>query len=565
MITSGVRAKVQEYIDGVLDGTLIVSQRVHNAVVRHVKDLDRQNNDDFPYYFDASHAEKVCQFFPLLLRHSIGEFAGLPFELSPFQLFCNWCIFGWKRSADSSRRFRKVYISLARKNGKSSWIAGLTHFLACADIDPKTGKPESVAQVLLTATKKEQAKVVYSEAERMRLQSPALAKRSKVRYEQITYEHNHSYIKTIGSDKPFDGLNPHVVVMDELHAWKEHNRDFYDTMVTGSGSRTQPLHLIITTAGDDTSHIWLADYQYACQVVKGDIADESLFAFICELDENDPLDDESLWVKSNPNLGVSVKLDYLRQRWNEDKHTPLGRNRFARYHGNRLVTSTSKAFEEELWNACAGELSDWSKADNVCAGIDLGARDDLAAYGLCARFLVDGSGEKPVYRYEIKTQAFLASNSKRDTTKQPFASWVFDGQIKRSDYPIADLKTELIEQCREYYIRTVAFDPYNAQQLGEDLQRDGLVAARMAQNQANFNEPIREFLQAMKDGRLRHNGGSLLKWAAGNAVIAADKQDRWMFDKRSSTEKIDPLVAAVMAFRLATLAPARSTGSLLVY
>lgn len=564
MITSGVRSKVQEYIDGVLDGSLVVSRRVFDAVTRHVSDLERQSTPDFPYHFDDNHAIRVCQFFPLMLRHSIGEFAGMPFELSPFQLFCNWVLFGWKRDCDGSRRFRKAYISLARKNGKSSWVAGMCHFLACGDIDPKTGKPEAVGQILLTATKKEQAKVVYSEAERMRLQSPSLLKMSGVRYETITYKHNQSYIRTVGSDKPFDGLNPHVVVMDELHAWQEHHRPFYDTMVTGSGSRTQPLHLIITTAGDDTSHLWLADYNYACSVVKGEFQDESLFAFICELDEDDDPNDEANWIKANPNLGVSVKLDYLRSRWNEDKNTALGRNRFVRYHGNRLVSSTAKAFDLQAWDKCEGKLSNWKEADVVGAGADLGARDDLAAYGMCARFVADVVDNAPVYRYEIRCKAFIADDTKRDLTKAPFANWIHTELIRKSRYPIAELQSMLVADCLENEVQAVAYDPYNGQQLGEDLTREGLVAARMAQNQTNFNEAIREFQQCMLDGRLTHDGSPLLRWCVNNAVINADRQDRWMFDKRSSAEKIDPLVAVVMAFRLASIAPQRSTGPLFI-
>lgn len=563
MIASGVRAKVQEYIDGVMDGSLLVSDRVRDAVNRHVSDLWKQSTSDFPYHFDDRHASHVCQFFPMLLRHSIGPFAGMPLELSPFQLFCTWSIFGWKRDVDDTRRFRKVYISLARKNGKSTWMAGICHFAACADIDPKTGKPESVAQILLAATKKEQAKVVYSEAERMRLQSPTLKNKSRVRYETITYEHNQSYIRTVGSDKPFDGMNPHVVVADELHAWQEHHRPFYDTMVTGSGARSQPLFLVITTAGDDTSHLWLENYQYACNVVKGVFRDDSLFAFIAELDEKDDPGDESLWIKSNPNLGVSVSLDYLKQRWNEDKATPIGQNRFTRYHGNRLVTSTAKAFDLGEWDACAGEFSDWSVADAICAGIDLGSRDDFAAYALCARFLVSDT-DVPVYRYEIDTKCYIAADSKRDLTKMPFAEWIHNGNLRRCQYPIAELKEDLLNDCKQHVILTIGFDPYNGQQIGEELGKENLIAASVAQNHRNFNEPIREFLKCIQDRRFLHNGNPLLKWCAGNAVVASDVRDHIMFDKRTSTEKIDPIVAAVMAFRLASLAPTRASGSLFI-
>jgi phage terminase large subunit-like protein len=498
-----------------------------------------------------------------MLRHSIGEFAGRTFELEPWQLFAIWCIFGWKRDDDNSRRFRKVYWSMARKNGKSSIAAGLCLYLGAGDIDPATGRPEAVGQILLTATKKEQAQVVYGEAERMRMQSPTMARISDVKNERIYFKHNGSYICKVSSEKPFDGLNPHCVVMDELHAWSEYHRKFYDTMVTGSGSRTQPLHLIITTAGDDKSKLWNDNYDYAVNVLKGIYKDETLFAAIYEGDETDDPADESLWIKSNPNLGVSCKLEYLRNLWNEDKHTAHGINRFTRYNLNRRVSSLEKAFDLAAFDKCIGELSDWSEADCFGAGSDLGARDDLAAYAVCARFLqgVSDSGA-PIYRYEFKTKAYIASDTHRNLNAVPFSQFIANGELTVSSYPIEELQAALIGDCANLGCNTIAYDPYNAQQLSEALTKEGLVAARMPQNQANFNEPITDFIKMLREGRLRFANSSLLRWCANNAIIAKDRQDRFMFDKRESSEKIDLIVAAVMAFRICSLQPERPTGSL---
>ena len=292
--------------------------------------------------------------------------------------------------------------------------------------------------------------------------------------------------------------------------------------------------------------------------------DESLFAIIYELDEKDDPADQTTWIKSNPNMGVSCSLEYLRQRWNEDKNTAIGRNRFMRYHGNRIVSATEKAFDLQAFDRCVGEFSDWSQADSVGAGVDLGARDDLAAYALCARFPMGETNGKKIYRYEIRVQAFISSETKRNLSMQPFAEWVHTGQVLKSAYPIADLESRLKEDLQRYEIKTLAYDPYNGQQLGENLGKEGITAARMAQNQANFNEAIRDFIQLMDEGRLVFDTSNLLRWCASNAVICKDRQDRWMFDKKTSSEKIDPIVAAVMAYRIASLQPERSTGSLYV-
>lgn len=563
MIAFNTERIVQSYIESVLCGDQVCGELVRSAVMRHVQDLDRESTEEFPYHFDELQAACVVDFFPSILRHSIGDFAGRPFVLEPWQAFAIWSIFGWKRDDDNSRRFRKVYWSMARKNGKSCIAAGIAFFAAMLDINPETNKPESVAEVILSATKKEQAeKVIYAEMERMREQSPELKNATTRINRQITFKHNGGSIRCVGSDKPYDGLNPHCVVMDELHAWKEHHRKFYDTMQTGSGYRRQPLFITVTTAGDDQSHLWLDEYKYAAGVAQGEIKDEHLFAYAFEIDEQDNPLDESCWVKANPNLGVSVRVEYLRDMAREAKEKPLALNRFIRYHANRVVTSKDKAFDMNVWDDCRGDLSDWTTADAVACGVDLGSRDDLAAYGLVARFRIGESDEKPIYRYEIRSKCYIAEDSRRDLKKQPFATWVYEDRIRKRRYPVADLRDDLLEDAADYYAEQVAYDPYNGQFLQEELSREGIAMIRMAQNPTMFNEPIRDFLQCMVDGRLRHDGDPLLRWCADNAVIVKDRADRWMFDKSSSGEKIDPIVAVVMAFRLCSLAPERATGSL---
>lgn len=563
MIADAIESTVRGYIDGVLEGRLVVSKLVRSAVERHVKDLAKQSTSDFPYHFDAKAATKACRFYPTFLRHSIGHHAGMPFDLEPWQMFGEWCLFGWKRDANNTRRFRTSYESVGRKNGKTTRGGGRSIYMAMADWNPCTQSVEQVAQVILCATKKEQVeKVSFAEILRMRQASTQIRNRCthRVAKTDIQFHANEGSINCVGSDKPFDGLNPHYVLIDELHAWREYHREFYDTMVTGSGSRDQSLIAMTTTAGDDKSHLWKERYDYAAGVATGLIDDPSFFSFVCQVDdEDDPLD-ESVWIKANPNLGVSISMDYLRQQAIEAKSSAAGMNRFLRYHCNRAVSSSESAFDLNLWDACNEPYSDWSNSDAIAAGVDLGARDDFAAYALCARFPISGDS----FRYEIKVKAYIAEDCKRDLTRQPFASWLYRDLLKKCRYPIAELRADLVRDCQEYNIRTVAYDPYNGQQLGEDLESEGITAARMAQNQSNFNEPIQEFIKAVQDCRFIHGNNPLLRWCASNAVISRDRNDRWMFDKRQASEKIDPIVASVMAFRVAMLEKSRPVGSLFV-
>ncbi|HUS39556.1 MAG TPA: terminase TerL endonuclease subunit [Pirellulales bacterium] len=564
MIATATASIVNGYISSVLDGDAVVCELTRAAVQRHVDDLDRQSTTSFPYHFDARRASASVDFFPVMLRHSIGDFAGLEFNLEPWQAFGVWSIFGWKRDEDDTRRFRRVYWSTGRKNGKSTWVAGIALQVASMDINPLTGKPESVAECILCATKKEQAeKVTYAEIERMRLSSSHLAEITEAVNKQIKFRHNHGTIRCVGSDRPYDGLNPHLVVKDEVHAWNEYHRKFYDTITTGGGARAQPLDITTTTAGDDQSHLWREEYEYVSRVTRGEIDDESVFGWVFEIDEKDDPLDEGNWIKANPNLGISLKWGYLRQEAKRAAESAIGLNRFTRYHCNRVVRSTERAFDLEVWDSCAGELSDWRDADAIGGGVDLGARDDLAAWALVARFATGEvtRDDQPEYRFEIRGQAYIADDTHRDIRKQPFATWIHNGLIRKSRFPINELRADLVEQCEIFGISDIAYDPYNGQHFSEQIAAEGIAIAKMAQTYSMFNEPINTFHQALIDGRITHDGNPLLRWCVGNAVIARDRTDRWMLDKRDSNEKIDPVVAMVMAYWRASVTPTKIQGS----
>lgn len=565
MIASGTAAKVQEYIEGVMSGDIIVGAHVRAAIERHLDDLKVQSTADFPYHFDTVTAGVAVDFFPLMLRHSAGKFAGMPFELEPWQAFGVWCMFGWKRNSDNSRRFRKFLWSMARKNGKSSLAAGLAIYLAMLDINPFTRQPESVAEIVLAATKREQIeKVIYAEIMRMRQRCKAIEKLSSPINKQITFSHNGGSIRCIGSDKPFDGLNPHAVILDEIHAFRECQRTFYSTMQTGSGSRVQPLIGAVTTAGDDHSHIWDEEWRYCDAILSRIVRDESYFAYIFQLDEKDDPFDESTWIKANPNLGVSVSIEYLRDRKNEAKFNHLKKHELLRYHCNIKVSSTESAFDIETWDSCIGELSDWSEAETITAAVDLGSRDDLTAWMMSAKFRIPTEDDRLLYRYEFKGKSYIAEDTKRDLTKQPFATWIYNEQLKVCQYPSSDTIQDLIEACEAHGVRQIGYDPCSAQSFTEELTKLGFETVRIGQNCTQFNEPIVDLMQAMAEGRIRVENDPMLRWCAKNAILYRDRTSRCMFDKKSSSDKIDPIVAMTMAFRLAAGAAPRSSGSLFV-
>lgn len=565
MITSSTLARLQEFIDGVISGEIVACKLVRIAVDRHVRDLKRQNTDEFPYFFDNKHAQFACEFFPLVLRHSIGDFAKLPFELTDWQVFFLSMLFGWKRAHDSSRRFRRFLLEIARKGGKSTFVAGLVLLLASMDVNPVTRQPEAVAEVVLAATKLEQSqKVIYAEVVRMRNQSEHIKKRSKSVGKQIEFTHNSGSIRSVGSDKSFDGLNPHAVILDEMHEWKEKHRDFYDTMQTGSGSRSQPIIGTITTAGTNQSLLWNEEHDYAVSVLQGQHTDESIFVLIFQLDDDDDPFDEDNWIKANPSLPVTPKLTYLREEANKAKFSQINLNRFKRYHCNQKISGNSQAFNMEVWDQCVGQLSDWREADAIAYAVDNGGHDDLAAFAGVARFLYDERDDVPIYRYEARTWQFMSAETSRDLNAPPWNTWIKDGQLIQSDYVTTELLRELIQQVDETGCHAVAYDKYNAQQLGEMLSQQGIECAKFAQNYSSFNEPIVDLMAVMREGRFRHDGSSMLRWCVGNAIAITNTSGLVMFNKRDSKEKIDPVIALTMAFRIASTAPRASSGSLFI-
>lgn len=537
--------QVQDYIAEVVAGDIVVGKLVRCAVNRHLADID--NAEARGMYFDEGAAEAAIEFFPECLRHSIGKWAGEPFVLEPWQKFIVASVFGWKNSATHKRRFRRAFISVARKNGKTTTAAGIP--IQCMYLDDP---PEPGAQVYCVATKEEQAMLLWREAERMLRKSPELCSMTTFRHKRILFDAMDSFFTPLGSDSDStDGLNPHVVVKDELHAWRERHRGLHEKLSTGGGSREQPLEIVITTAGDDESTIWLEEDDYAQKVVEsvitGDVIDDRLFVFVARIDDDDDPFDESCWQKANPNLEVSVSLEYLRGQANEAKQKPTAFNSFVRYHCNRKVTSSERAIQPELW--AAGKREKPTVFDRkACHGaFDLGRANDFAALARCEAFYREG--QSPIYY--VETKSFTCADSpmlQREPVRGFVASKLLEVHPNNS-VDFNEFQSTALEWQREHDISTIAYDPTFAKQMGQSLFNEhGLQVFEFSQGHRFYNEPIREFLKALADGRIIHNGDPVQTWQALNLTIDRNARDQWMPNKSDPTNKIDAMVAILMAF-----------------
>lgn len=216
------------------------------------------------------------------------------------------------------------------------------------------------------------------------------------------------------------------------------------------------------------------------------------------------------------------------------------------------------------YDRCSGELSDWKLADCITMGIDLGGRDDLASFAMCARFPIgkDDSG-KDLWRYELTSRNFIVEDTTRDLTRMPWSDWCYTGELSRVRYVVASLRDNLLSEAWEHGCKAVAYDPYNAAQLGDELSEQGLEVLKMPQNAYHFHEPIEELRSALRENRvLFDRSDEILRFCMLNMMTIENSAGRQMPDKKNSAEKIDAAVASLMALRLAMLAPSRPTGSL---
>lgn len=563
------KAEVDDFIRSVQEGQIVVGRLVRLAVERHVHDL--QHAHARGWKFDEDIATRAVLFFPLCCRHSIGEWDGEPLELAPWQKFIVWTIFGWRNIQTGFRRFRKAYISVARKAGKTTVAAAIGLLTMFFDEPFEPG-----AEIYCAATKEDQAKILHKEAVRMVKASPALSRRAKCRKapHSIEWEERNSFFRPLGSDSDgMDGLNPHVVILDELHAWREHHRDLKEKLETGSGARRQALEVIITTAGDDRSQLWIEEDDAAGRVVEsvetGNVVDDTLFVFIARIDPGDDPMDESVWVKANPNLGVSVKVDEIRRIANEARYRPTELNKFLRYYCNIRVGSTERAISTEMWakgehaltiddslplDEATGTRRRIGPAPAGYGGIDIGRSNDWCAIGVCfpIRREKESDEDDGIDHWEIKAKAWTCKSGEFQVDQEPFRTWIRNGLLECCDgdqVDFAAVRREIAAWSDWYDIRNWAFDPNFATAFAQNVQEEiGVEVYKFFQNSRMYNEPVRRFLKELQAGRIWHGNEPVLGWQAGNLVIRRNAVDEWMPDKGKSQYKIDGMIAVLMSF-----------------
>src|SRR5262245_50241071 len=400
------------------------------------------------YWFDTAAAERVRTFFRKFLRHSKGQWAGQPFELLDWQ----WRdvvapLFGWKR-VDGTRRFRRGYIEVPKKNGKSTLFAGLSLYLLTCDGEPG-------AEIYSAAVDRDQASIVFNEAANMVDSSSHLASRlTLVRSTKRIVDHrSRSFYRALSADVPAkEGLNAHAVLIDELHAQK--TRDLWDTLRYAGASRRQPLHLSITTAGYDRHSICWEQHEYARQVLAGVIEDLSFFAFIAAADPEDDWTDPAVWRKANPSFGVTISEEQFAEDCREAQESPAKENSFRRYRLNQWTEQEVRWLNMEKWDAngaSPGKLDGYT----CFVGLDLSSTTDISALELV--FAADDG-------YAVLPFFWVPADGARQRERRdhvPYTQWIRDGYMRATPGEVVDydvIRRDINELGRRYHIREIAID-----------------------------------------------------------------------------------------------------------
>ena len=495
------------------------------------------------FRFDPEKANRPVQWIEDHCRLSTGEFVGQRMVLLPWQKSLLWRAFGWV-DADGYRRHREVFCEIPKKNGKSGLVSAIVLYLLTYD-----GEARPVIHV--NATDKEQASLIWTEADQMIRLSPELSKRldSSEFYKRIRYKKNGGIVKTCSSDVDSkDGGNCSVVIFDELHRFTGSRRENWNVYAGSGAARRQPLKISISTAGSDRNSVMWEQHQRALKVESGELIDLSFCGVVYGPREGEEYDvhSEETWFRFNPSLGKTMSLSGFRADYESARISPESFNYWKRTRLNIWTQAASRFIDAEQWAAC-GKLARRSEEEIIAAGdpffagLDLSSTRDITAF---VKIAADSAGFVDVF-----CRAWMPEEEAVRQERQngiPYTRWAEEGWItltrgSRIDYD------EILDAIRDEYNVTpflaLYADFFNANLVGAKLLNEGLSFKAIRQGALSLNAPTKEFERLVATNKLRHGDNPLLTWCVSNCVAETDKNQNVMLSKSKSHAKIDPAAA----------------------
>lgn len=520
-----------EYALDVISKKVVACKYIISACERYLRDLE---NKEAIFYFDPDAAEKYLRLVQKF-EHVKGKWPTKNMVYEPWQCWVFMNIFGFKNKDTGFRRFRTAHLEIGRGNGKSP-LAGAA-VLFCLALDEPNGN-----MISCVATKTEQAKIVLNEARGMAKKNPSFTSANgvKVLAHTITHDQSNSIARALSSDdKGLDGLNDVLAVIDELHVV---SRDIYEVITSGMSKRKDSLLLCITTAGSNTDSVGFYQSDFAKKVATGEFEDEYFFAAVFTIDKEDYWADEGVWIKANPNLGVSVDIDSLRTKVQKALVTPSDIPNLRIKHFNQWISEANAFFDLGAWDKCEDKtlkIEDF-KGKEVRIGLDMASHVDIASLGYVFK-------EKDIYY--LFDKSFLPEDTVKQKNNPFYEHVISDGSLVQTKGAVISydmFKKILKEDRKNFRISEVNFDPWNSTNLAQDLS-DEIEFVKFPMTTANLSEPMKRLDSLMKEGKIKHNGSSLLRWCLGNVVAKEDHNGNVFPRKSHERLKIDPIVAILMA------------------
>lgn len=528
--------RLTRYISDVKSGKIASGRLLKLAVDRHERDLMR---DDI--YFDYKTAEKAIKIAELL-RHWKGTKSGTKIQLEGWQVFYIASIFGWKRKDNDLRRFTRTYMQVARKNGKTTLLAmiSLIHLV----LDAEEG-----SQIWCGATKEAQAQILVNDAGQIinntkELRNLFKSFTYKGQINRISYPRTQSFIAALGRDsKTQDGFDPSMGNIDEFH--EHQTTQLLNVIVSGQGARMQPLLNIITTAGFNKDYpCYSVTRKTGIEILEGVKDDDSNFILIFEPDTDDNWEDSHTWVKSNPNLGVSVRTDFLKNELktakNEGGSTEVN---FKTKHLNIWTDAPKVWIQDDVWMRGSEMLPDTELMKYEChAGIDFGKSRDLNA--LILMFKIDG-------KYYLKPTFWIPEETLKRDDREDYNRWVKEGLMKVMPGDVMRpeiIANEILAQGKQFKIKTIGYDPYLATHGTVQMLDDaGYIFSPLKQAIYSLSPYTKEFERLVFMGEIKHGSHPILRWMMANCVLDTDPNGNIKINKLKSGNKIDGIAATINA------------------
>lgn len=543
------------YARDVVDGKIISCQWHRLACERHLKDLARAGTAAFPYVWNPQltnlqgrpywPAERICKFAEMM-PHIKGDWAarGQLIKLERWQVFILASIFGWVRMDTGKRRFRVADVIVPRKNAKSTLAAVIGLYMLGPD-------EEFGAEIYSGATSQDQAMEVFRPALLMAKATPRFCERYGITVNasnlSIT-ENNSKFEPIIG--KPGDGASPSCAIVDEYHEHK--TPELFDTMQTGMGARSQPLILVITTAGSDISGPCFLHQGELQKILQGVVENEQRFGIIFTVDNDDDWTAEEALMKANPNFGISVDADFLKLQQRDAQENPRKQNIFKTKHLDIWVAAASPWLNlHKLQKGGDAKLTPTSRDwDGTALGLDLASKQDIASAVLLC-WIGSGVSDRDYFAF---SRNYVPADALEKPENAHYQAWVNSGHLiatPGSMISLAQIEEDALELCAEVGNRVVAKDPWGGHQMGANMEEQGLEVVDIPQQVRYLSDPMKEIQALVEAGRFHHDDNPCYVWMMSNVEVKEDRNENLFPRKARASNKIDAAIGTIVAMNRA--------------